>query len=228
MVFRRGFLMSQLIRSWRYTLLARTVSIEQGYMHLRCPKYSTKFFLSDAVSCKANLAQLSREQRNALAVSMRDSRSTVYGIGEKRPLNTLRDEDGDKYGTFIRKFNGDAVVIRLVHSIKEEKAYFENSIDPIDLLRIDAVLPKKSNAKIAAQSGAFLIFGLIKEIKNESSSAIKMHKIDINQNAKDAIIKSLAAVGIHQNSVYPELDKIGSRIRGRYQDPPIVLPEIEL
>src|SRR3546814_19571671 len=51
-------------------------------------------------------------------------------------------------------------VIKLLHFIKEDKPYFRDVIDPADIDRVLCVLGRHSHQRGAAQSGAFLLFGL--------------------------------------------------------------------
>ena len=61
------------------------------------------------------------------------------------------------------QFNEQENVYKLIQAIREEKAYFSNSIEPADLNDIFCVKVKKNNARIIIQNGLFLIFGLIME-----------------------------------------------------------------
>jgi len=49
---------------------------------------------------------------------------------------------------------------KLLHNIREDKAYFDSIIDPYDVSKVFAVRPKLNNPRIVRQHGAFLIFGI--------------------------------------------------------------------
>lgn len=101
-----------------------------------------KWFDSDAVSCIANLANMTSE--------------------EKTEINRLRkDLKGDiSSASNIKKFNKYDVIQRLHQFIRSEKPYFQPIINPIDLFVPYFVHPKMSNRRILAQSGAFILYGL--------------------------------------------------------------------
>ena len=98
---------------------------------LTMKKNDTKYYDSDTASCIANLAQLSQREKKALNLSLGRT-----------------------------EFNNDREVKRLVQFIREEKPYFEAQIRPGDLKRALFVKPKFNSRRIAAQAGAFLLFGL--------------------------------------------------------------------
>ena len=189
------------------------------FVVVEAPQNSIKFFPSDTVSCKANLAQLNDHERETIPKLIDRSLSEIYGPDrQSMSLSKRRSHNPGKYEKFIESFNDSETMRRLVQFIKEEKPYFENRIDPIDILSIEAVLPKKSNARISAQSGAFLLFGLIAEFSARSAKDITVSQIKVRSDKKKNIITSLEAIGIHENAVYPELDRIGSRINKKYSE----------
>jgi hypothetical protein len=179
-------------------------------------KSSSKFFLSDTISVKSNLAHLNMDERGQMTKSMaRVTRSFLKRVGGKG-LSTERRERPNEYAEFVKELNEELPFKRLVQFIREEKPYFQNLIDPIDLLTIEMSIPKKNNARIAAQAGAFLVFGLAEKFGDNASRHIKVEKIDIPSEVKADILIGLSAIGIHENSVYPEFDRIASRIKNRF------------
>ncbi|WP_420324584.1 FRG domain-containing protein [Mameliella sp.] len=183
------------------------------------PRSQVKFFPSDAVSCKANLALLTENERQELRKNITSGLTKTYG--KKRgpaALNTRRKTNPDKYRDFIDHWNTYPSSKRLAQFIKEEKPYFENRIDPIDILSIQAVIPKKNNARISAQAGAFLMFGLLEDFSEKTAKDIERSVIDITPSKKKEILQSLSAVGIHEDTVYPELDRLASKIKKRFQN----------
>jgi hypothetical protein len=141
------------------------------------PKQSAKYFLSDSISCKSNLAQLSSQEKDQLLVDMELTRRKVVG-GSRRDawMTKVRNSDKGTWARVIEEFNKTETVERLVQFIKEEKPYFLNRVDPVDLLRMEVAIPKKNNVRIAAQSGAFLTYGLYSDfnrlLKNSALDAV--------------------------------------------------------
>ncbi|WP_175546816.1 FRG domain-containing protein [Natronohydrobacter thiooxidans] len=183
---------------------------------LDVPKGSTKFFLSDAVSCKSNLAQLSPVEHTSLKLCILASCEKVLGEKFKRKkLLDWREEFPDKWKDVIENFNKYRNARRLTQFIREEKPHFEGKIDPIDLLKPDVILPKKSNSRIAAQSGAFLGFGLndLLSDNNLIRHNIKKTVIDISEESKHNFLIALGSIGISESFVYPEFDRAAKQIK---------------
>lgn len=189
--------------------------------------YRIKFFESDTVSCKANLALLTgeekvfivREMQNAMEGTLPDTPS---------PLEKVRKDCPTEWDSFIQKFNEQPTVRRLVQFIKQEKPYFEPRIDPLDLFLPEVVLPKKNNMRIAAQSGAFIIYGLdrkktirrarpfLSRLPKDSNNALTTYLLDVDSTQKTSLLEELSAVGINEYTVYPELDKVAGFIKSKY------------
>lgn len=153
------------------------------------PKQRRKYYDSDAVACIANLANLSADERKAI-VSYH-----AHDIG---------------------KFNGEDEVIRLLQFIKEEKAHFRSVINPNHLFVPYFVVPKMNNRRIIAQSGAFIIYGLERNMKRKINPAIQVKVIKIPQDAKSPIRQQLEKIGINESTLFPELDKAASYIVKRF------------
>ena len=183
---------------------------------LEVPKGDAKFFLSDAVSCKANLAQLTHSEAQELSRSVILTCSKLLGKGfRKKKLSNWRSSEPDKWADVVEQFNKTPTTMRLVQFIREEKPYFQGIVDPIDLLKPDVVFPKKSNSRIAAQSGAFLAFGLSSSFSDASviRQNIKKTMIDIGADEKSQILKALSAIGVSESFVYPEFERAAEQIK---------------
>lgn len=180
---------------------------------------SAKYFSSDSVSLKANLANLKKSEKEALSVELLEASRANFNYPMRRRFSSLssrRTALPDAYSKFLIEFNDRPTVRRLVQFVKEEKPYFENRVDPIDLRSVEVVIPKKANPRILAQSGAFLIFGTLNKLDEATSQNLEYSVIDINPEKKREIRESLAAIGIHSGSVYPELSRAGERIKSKY------------
>lgn len=107
----------------------------------------------------------------------------------------------------------DDIVERFFHEITTELPSFKRELKPIDLLQPLFVQPNKTNGRILKQDGAFIINGLsddsneaTEKLKNLSHISIKIH----NQNS---ILKELASLGIHEASLFPEVDKVAQYLK---------------
>lgn len=182
------------------------------------PSSGVKFFLSDEVSCKANIAQLTPKEARDLYL--------VAGIAISDGLRRLKAEASDvakvrvlgQWDSVVDAFNEVSVTKRLVQFIREEKPYFQAKIDPLDLLGAVVTYPKKTNARIAAQAGMFLTFGLNEEVSNFPLTEIRPRydHIRVPASVKPSMLKSLAAVGIDESVIYPELDRSAKMIMEKF------------
>ena len=106
------------------------------------PAGREKYFDSDAVSCLANLSNLTEAEKQKII--------QLRGTGKFSSSKADRD-----------RINAEEVYERLQQFIRVEKPYFLPIIKPIDLFKPYYVHPKMSNRRILSQSGAFIIHGLM-------------------------------------------------------------------
>ncbi|EMW0833426.1 FRG domain-containing protein [Enterobacter roggenkampii] len=151
-----------------------------------------KFFDSDTVSCISNLSMLSQELKDKLDCNL------------------------DKID-----FNNSEACRKLVHYIKDEKAYFQNGISPNDLEKIIFVKSRVNNERISSQSGAFLLFGnnavfpdIAPDTLPDSPHNFKVERINIKN--KSGILKDLATLNITDATVYQGLERTMKLISDKY------------
>ena len=161
------------------------------------PPEREKYFDSDSVSCIANLANMTSEEKDE-----------IYRL--KESLIELPEDEQ------ITKFNKDGVIKRLHQFIRSEKSYFQPIINPIDLLKPYYVHPKMSNRRILAQSGAFILYGIDPLKKIFFPYKIEETPFLVPQRAKEPIRKALANLGINESTLFPEIDKAAARIKNSY------------
>ena len=102
-----------------------------GVLHVfAVPRELIKPYSSDTISLVSNFARLSHKDREVL-------------------LGRIGGQDG------LVEYNRS--LSRLYHLIRQEKPYFEQLIDPVDLFRVFVVEPQQRFNRIRAQSGAFII-----------------------------------------------------------------------
>jgi hypothetical protein len=173
------------------------------------PPEREKYFDSDSVSCIANLANMTSDEKDEIY----RLKKSLIDPPEDPPEDLTEDLTEDEQ---IVKFNEDGVIKRLHQFIRSEKSYFQPIINPIDLLKRYYVHPKMSNRRILAQSGAFILYGLdpFKEIffpyEIEETSFI------VPLKAKESIRKALSNLGINESTLFPEIDKAAARIKHSY------------
>jgi FRG domain len=162
------------------------------------PPEREKYYDSDSVSCLANLANMTSE--------------------EKVEINLLRKNlKGDiSSASNIKKFNKYDVIKRLHQFIRSEKSYFQEIIDPLDLFKPYYVHPKMSNRRILAQSGAFILYGIDPPKRMYFPNPIVPTQFIVPKDKKKTIRKALDNIGINESTLFPEIEKAATRIKNRY------------
>ena len=180
---------------------------EDGVVYvIKTEKSKIKQYDSDAISILASLPRFDNNEKKE-----------ILDLAQK-VLKEQGSEDNK-----IKKFNKEKIIKRLLHEIKKEKPAFENIINAEDILNNYFLLPRKINARIIRQSGAFIIFGLGEnEIKINEEFSIsnldnsKSYKIIIKAETKQTIINQLSCFGISKATLHPELYKVAEFIKERY------------
>ena len=156
-----------------------------------------KFPDSDTVSCLANIARLNQKNRDE-----------ICGFLRSENLNQPSTKD---------KFNETVAAKKLLHLIKQEKPYFLPQIRPKDLSRIVVVRGKSSNARISAQAGAFLFFGLeVNFAESPKGERAVLERISILASSKSKILRELDTLNVNESTVYPALDRSAHYIKQKY------------
>jgi hypothetical protein len=163
------------------------------------PPEREKYFDSDSVSCLANLANMTSEEKDKIDRLRESLKGDISSAGN------------------IKKFNNNAVIKRLHQFIRSEKPYFQPIIDPIDLFKPYYVQPKMSNRRILAQSGAFILYGIDARKKMFFPDAIEETLFVVPQGKKSSIRRSLENLGINESTLFPEIDKAAARIKNHYK-----------
>jgi FRG domain len=158
------------------------------------PAEREKYFDSDAVSCLANLANMTDGEKNQ-----------IYQLREARAKGIRKEQ-------YITDFNEEEVVKRLHQFIRGEKPYFLPIINPIDLFKPYYVHPKMSNARILAQSGAFIIYGIEPPKRIKYAHEIKETRFIVPKDNKSTIRYALENLEINESTLFPEIDKAAMRI----------------
>ena len=153
------------------------------------PDTRQRYFDSDRVSCMANLAHLTVEEKKEMAAA--------YKLNKE-------------------EFNAQPVVQRLFWFIRIEKPCFESRIDPKHLQHPVFVKPKMSNRRIIAQSAVFLIYGARRLASKEVDTDLRLLRAIVPAEKKEEIRAELERLGIHASSLFPEIDKAAGWIVTRY------------
>lgn len=146
---------------------------------------AVKFYDSDSVSCVCNLANLTKHEKSTI---------------ETTSASTIAD---------FRKLHASQ---RLYQFIREEKPYFEERIQKDDLFSQLYVIPKRSNARILAQNGAFIAFGLRWSDGRSLRRDIKTWALRIPKGAKANFRDLLASLSINHSTLFPEIDNAAKQI----------------
>jgi hypothetical protein len=101
---------------------------------------------------------------------------------------------------------------KLLHFIKQEKPYFLPQSEPRHIKSIMVIHAKRSNLRIAAQAGAFLLFGNKAQFETSKADRILSAIIRIPAAKKDAVLKQLDHMAINRSTVYPGLESSAAYI----------------
>lgn len=148
-----------------------------------------KYYDSDVVSCIANLARLSYDDKEDISFE------------EKDP----------------ERFSAQPSIQRLVHQIREEKSYFAPKIRPDDLRSIVCVKGKRSNDRISSQSGAFLLFGLGAVLDEEGDDNVSISRIRVPIANKASILEELDQLNINDSSVFPYIENSAKYVAEKFR-----------
>lgn len=152
---------------------------------------------SDALSLVSNLSRLRGDERLEIRNVLRSANkySKITEVDEK-------------------EFNELESVKRLIQFIKMEKPYFENKARPIDLWSNFLAIPQQNNARLAAQHGAFLVSGVLRNLANSCETPYK--EIEIPASAKPGLKRELDLVGINRRTLYPGLESTADYLKKRF------------
>jgi hypothetical protein len=154
-----------------------------------------KYFDSDAVSLLTNLANLSEDEK--------------WELHDGAPANGTPIENDN--------FNRYQVVDRLLQFVRDEKPYFRSCAVKDDLFKTFLVVPKKNNPRIIAQSGAFLVFGLVGRDRNPDLKSYQITQHRVPSSSKSTVRKAIEALGITESSLFPEIDRAAAYIAARFR-----------
>lgn len=108
----------------------------------------------------------------------------------------------------LEEFNDIPAVKKLLRNINSESPGFVDNIHPAELMEAVPFVPRKSNSRIIAQDGAFLVFGINEcYFGNYFGQSPLNFRIDIKKELKDEIIVSLSRIGIREDRLFPEIEK---------------------
>lgn len=110
------------------------------------------------------------------------------------------------------RYNED-VVERFYHEITTEIASFKREINPIDLLQPLFIQPNKTNGRIIKQDGAFIINGLSKNRQEAEQKLDALTYTRIYVQNQPQVLKDLEILGIHEASLFPEVDKMAAYLK---------------
>ena len=182
-----------------------------GQIHVfAVPVSLVKQFNSDTVSVITNFARLRRSEQNlVLGKTKEETKSDIdpgYGTGWRL---------GDLY---------DLAMNRLYQFIRLEKPSFQDRIDPIDLLRVIVVEPRRAFERIRAQSGAFLISAFherFEELEIQKWTAdlpiYHHYTLAVPNIHKERIGEDLATFNLTRETMFPGLDEAAKSVKGHYQ-----------
>lgn len=165
------------------------------------PEQREKYYDSDSVSCIANVANLTRLEKDA-----------IVELRSQKPKTASKADE-------IHRINNEPVFQRLHQFIRVEKPHFLAIINPIDMFKPYYVHPKMSNRRILSQAGGFIISGLTPRTKIKFAHQITETKFIVPHLLKGPLRTALERLGIEESTLFPELDRAAKRIAASYPMP---------
>ena len=162
-----------------------------------------KMFDSDAVSLICNTSKLRFREKNNLLKHYLELRA-----GREKNVKLSPEE--------IEKIRSMPEILRLIQFVRIEKPYFVNEVNPPNLWQFILVHPKKSNKRIVAQSGAFIVSGLIKKLGDDASKAFEIERFLIPFDYKKSIRIQLDRLNINTSTMFPELEPTATYIKEKF------------
>ncbi len=174
-----------------------------GRLHVfAVPSTLVKPFNSDAVSIISNFAKLSRRKQDAL-------------LGKRCGL----------FGHRIRRATEQPAAMRILcQLIRQEKPYFEEWIDPMDLYQAFIVEPQLSSERIREQSGAFIVSAFHERFERDEILRINKgipvyahYKLTISGECKNSITKELQLLNVTRETLFPGLDSSAKSVTDSFR-----------
>lgn len=168
------------------------------------PRSIIKPFTSDSVTVIANFAKLSHD----------DKMEILSPIPYIALANFGTRWEGDETLIFETK-PGDLLpsMRRLYQSIRTEKPYFDERVDPRDFYRVLVVKPQMSSERIRAQSGAFLVSAFHRRFERDEVLRWKpdvpiyaLYQLIVPTARKKTLRRELETMGVTRESLFPGLE----------------------
>lgn len=166
------------------------------------PRSLIKTYTSDVISIIANFARLDRYHQRVL-------------LGEK----DLAMKEGASSPA-----DHQIAMRQLYQSIKQEKPYFKELINPRDFYRAFVVEPQQVSERIRAQSGAFLVSAFHRRFEREEIlnwnpriPVYAHYPLTIPEGRKTRVVEDLRVAGISGETLFPGLDSTASAITEHYE-----------
>lgn len=169
-------------------------------LHYAVDQSRIKSFDSDTVSVIANTALLNSDEKDSIRELVHDHFNT------KSSMPAIR-------------FNKKQPIPKLHHFICEEKPYFIPKIKPSTFRQYIAVLPKRNNKRMIAQSGAFIVFPQNLELTESRSPRISIQEVVIPADSKRLLIGQLDRININLSALFPEMSMTSEYLLEKHSIP---------
>ena len=122
----------------------------------------------------------------------------------------------------LSKNSGENSVSELVSKISEETGKLDTGIEPDNLKNSYFVLTKKDNRRIQKQDGAFICCSLNPYVKDDlnryrgTNHYGKKVILVIPKDKKGEFRKQLEVFGIHEGTIYPEIEHVSAYLKKKY------------
>jgi len=204
----------------------------------KVPKDKVKYFDSDTVTLLSALSNIPTPRFNGFneelaALFNNDTSSGLDVLRERIRTNSRQSvittvtnflsrnvKDDGLRQQIVRIFNESALLQSLLYEIRSEKPHFKPILDPRHFNNtMVCVKARYDGARITAQQGLFLLFGIKDGDKSKPSdfneNEIACRDIVVPSGSKKSLLKSLGGFGISDERMFPEMVSSARVIKGK-------------
>ncbi len=172
-------------------------------------------------SCKDNNKEEEAESGAIWMFSEKEKDIKFYDSDIVTILANLTKISSDSVFVFydnsaVNDFNKLESVKKLIDYVREDKPNFETIIKPYDISKCVFLRPKYNTQRIIRQAGAFIIFGMAPENKQNRELLEKAYDFIIPNKYKKSILRELDILGINESTLFPDLENKGKYLKEKY------------
>jgi len=190
---------------------------EDSYVYIfKVQEDDIKFYDSDIVDILSNIATAPLTWDKVQNIKMNQGLFSMYSKRISNLNNRLMQDktyiDNDEYYLKIDE-------IQKSHNTLNLNNFNFGNYSAVEILgaidKIVLVKPLLSNRRIIMQSGAFFLFGIGEDLYT-SLKLKPTYKMRIKASEKSKILADLERMGVSQDRIFPEMDKVAGYLKAKY------------